>query len=92
MKTTIEDLKTMTLTEITEVIVADWTSGPAPGLPVWFGARPYLEAMGHLTDMDDMYGADSAKTVVLYFLSNSAQWKGETARAVKAELRRRLNA
>ena len=61
-------------------IRADW------GTP-WFGAEPYLDAMGCLTDMDSMFGLDDADTVVRYFLSNAKTWKGETARRVKAELK-----
>ncbi len=53
----------------------------------YFGAVPYLHAMLSLDDMRDSYGADSAKSVVLYFLSNAATWRGETAKRVKAELK-----
>jgi hypothetical protein len=52
----------------------------------YFGALPYLEAMYSLRTIEDEYGADSAKSIVLYFLSNAAGWKGEVARRVKAEL------
>ncbi len=50
-------------------------------------AAPYREAMADLTDMTQMYGADSAKSVVLYFLSNAATWRGDTAKKIKAELK-----
>lgn len=53
----------------------------------YFGAVPYLEAMYSLRTIDDEYGADSAKSIVLYFLSNAQQWKGDVARRVKAELK-----
>jgi hypothetical protein len=79
-----EVLPELTLTEIAQVITNEWQ-------PVWFGAVPYLRAMFELEDMNSAYGADSANSVVLYFLSNAKTWKGETARAVKSELRRRLN-
>lgn len=55
--------------------------------PVWFGAVPYLEAMGTLTSINDSYGLDSAKSIVVYFLANAAQFKGEDARRIKAELK-----
>ena len=54
---------------------------------VYFGAKPYLAAMHALTSIDDAYGADDARSIVLYFLSNATSWKGETARRVKAELK-----
>ena len=53
----------------------------------YFGAVPYIGAMLFLRDIKDDYGADSAKSIVLYFLSNAATWKGEHARRIKAELK-----
>lgn len=54
---------------------------------VWFGAKPYLDAMSSLDTLNDNYGLDSAKEIVIYFLGNAAQWKGETARCIKKELK-----
>ena len=68
------------LNAIAREIGADWK---AP----YFGAVPYLRAMACLSGIDDQYGADSAKSIVLYFLSNATTWRGETARRVKAELK-----
>lgn len=53
----------------------------------YFGAVPYIEAMGMLCDIDDMYGCDDAKSIVLYFLANASTWRGPVARRVKAELK-----
>ena len=53
----------------------------------YFGAVPYLQAMGELSSIDDKYGYDSARTVVRYFLSNASQWRGDNARRIKAELK-----
>lgn len=53
----------------------------------YFGARPYLGAMLALQDIRDDYGADSARSVVLYFLSNAHTWGGPAARQLKAELK-----
>lgn len=50
-------------------------------------AAPYREAMADLTHISDMYGADTAQSVVLYFLSNAATWRGDTAKRVKQELK-----
>jgi len=55
--------------------------------PVSYYAKPYLEAMECLETVKDNYGSDSGKTIVAYFLSNAAQWTGETARAIKKELK-----
>lgn len=57
---------------------------------VWFGAVPYLNAMASLDSMKDNYYADSAHSVVLYFLSNATTWRGDDARRIKAELNRML--
>jgi hypothetical protein len=73
-------MQTRPLYEIADEIRADWSN-------VWFGAAPYLEAMRALGDIDDMYGADSARSIVLYFLANAATWRGETARRIKKELK-----
>ncbi len=54
---------------------------------VWFGAVPYLEAMGSISHISESYGCDSAKSVVLYFLANAAQFRGPDARRIKLELK-----
>jgi hypothetical protein len=43
--------------------------------------------MRSLYSVNDAYGYDDGKTVVLYFLSNAASFKGEAAKALKAELK-----
>lgn len=57
------------------------------GKPVHYAAKPYVDAMSCLNSINDMYGADSAESVVLYALSNLSSWRGEKAREIKAELR-----
>jgi hypothetical protein len=76
---------TRPLCEIANEIVNDWGSQH-----VYFGAKPYLRAMQSLDKITDRYGEDSAKDVVIYFLSNAKTWRGETARRVKAELKAML--
>ena len=71
---------TRPLYEIAAEIRKDWQK-------VYFGAVPYLDAMSTLTSIEDNYMFDSAKSVVLYFLSNATTWKGDVARRVKAELK-----
>lgn len=60
--------------------------------PLPFGAVPYVTAMGSLLSLEDTYGADPARSVVLYALSNLATWRGPVARQVKKELREMLAA
>jgi hypothetical protein len=69
-----------TLSTIAREIKADWKNP-------YFGAVPYIQAMQSLSGIRDMYGYDSAKSIVLYFLSNASTWRGEKAKAIKAELK-----
>lgn len=69
------------LYEIAREIKQDWKA-------VNYGAKPYLEAMYSLDSINDKYGMDSAKSIVLYFLSNAGTWRGETAKRIKAELKK----
>jgi hypothetical protein len=71
------------LHEIAQEIEANWPK-------VYFGARPYLDAMHALNGIDDVYGFDSAREVVMYFLSNATTWRGPVARVIKAELKAML--
>lgn len=54
----------------------------------YFGAKPYLSAMRQITIIDDKFGADDAKHIIVYFLSNATTWRGEDARRIKAELKK----
>lgn len=76
------DLTNLTVSELAELVRADWKK-------VYFGAVPYLDAMSCLRTVNDNYGLDSGESVVLYFLANANTWRGDVARAVKAELKRR---
>lgn len=71
---------TRTLNTIARDISRDW---PTP----YFGAVPYLDAMHGLQTIRDKYYYDDAESVVRYFLSNATSWKGDNARAIKAELK-----
>jgi len=53
----------------------------------YFGAVPYIAALGWLQRPDDFCGNDSARTIIAYFLCNASTWKGEDARRIKAELK-----
>ena len=56
----------------------------------YFGAVPYINAMHMLVTLDDRYLLDSARSVVLHFLTNAQSWRGADARRVKAELKRMM--
>lgn len=68
------------LCDIAREIRTDWKKP-------YFGAVPYLQAMASLGTITENYGADDAKSIVLYFLSNAQTWRGETAKRVKKELK-----
>jgi len=68
------------LYEIARDVRKDWKK-------VNYAAAPYLSAMAELDGINGMYYADSAKSVVLYFLSNASSWRGPVAKAIKAELK-----
>jgi hypothetical protein len=53
----------------------------------YFGAVPYLSAMLKIDDINGDYYEDTAASVVLYFLANAKTFRGDKARALKAELR-----
>ena len=53
---------------------------------VYYGAEPYLSAMGTLYTIKDSYGCDSSESILNYFLANAHTFRGEHARRIKAEL------
>lgn len=50
-------------------------------------AEPYLDSMSELETINDNYYLDSARSVVLYFLSNASGFRGPDAKRIKAELK-----
>jgi uncharacterized protein YjaZ len=54
---------------------------------VHYAAKPYLSAMSSMTTIKQDYGYDSGYSIVAYFLSNAASWRGDDARRLKAELK-----
>lgn len=79
-----DNLSRMKIREIARLIGRDW------GGKVNYAAKPYLQAMFSLDDVKDMYGMDPGSSIVAYFLSNARSWKGEVAKAVKKELKKRI--
>lgn len=68
------------LAEVAQEIYETWPK-------VNYAAKPYLRAMEELDLVTGSYGADSAASIVRYFLANAASWRGEDARRIKAELK-----
>lgn len=68
------------LSAIARDIRADWK-------PVNYAAKPYLDAMATLDNINEKYMFDSGKSIVLYFLANASSWRGDKARAIKSELK-----
>jgi hypothetical protein len=56
-------------------------------IKVNYAAKPYLDAMMELNSINDKYGFDNARSIILYFLSNASSFRGERAKALKAELK-----
>jgi hypothetical protein len=71
------------LRDIAAEIKANWKT-------VYFGAAPYLAAMQSIDSIKDNYGEDSARSIVVYFLSNAQTWRGDVARRIKKELNDQL--
>jgi hypothetical protein len=73
-------METRKISAIAMEIINDWQK-------VNFAALPYLKAMLSINYVNDSYGYDNGKTIVLYFLSNASTYKGETAKKLKLELK-----
>jgi len=52
-----------------------------------YAAKPYLEAMRDLSSINDKYGYDDARSIILYFLSNASSFRGDKAKVLKLELK-----
>ena len=76
---------TRPISQIAHDIVRAW--GPSK---IHFAAKPYLVAMQDLDSINGRYFEDSARSIVLYFLSNAKAFRGDAAKALKAELKSML--
>lgn len=83
----LEDIKSADLSDLAGMIVRDLR---AQGKQVPAAAKPYLDAMRTMGSINENYGMDTGASIVGYLLSNLASYKGETAKAIKAELKSRL--
>lgn len=83
------ELEELPLRSVANLAWYDWSKAKNG---VNYAAQPYLSAMMALDSHEDNYGADSGDMIVRYFLNNASSWRGEIARTVKAELKRRIGA
>lgn len=75
-----DTIKSLTVSEIAHAIAKDWQN-------ISPYAKDYLDAMKDIQDINGSYYADSAKSVVMYFLANASSYRGDNARAYKALLK-----
>jgi hypothetical protein len=71
---------TRTISAIARDIQNDWKK-------VNYAAAPYLSAMLSLQSLESSFGYDSGESIVRYFLCNASSYRGEKAKALKAELK-----
>jgi len=53
----------------------------------YFGAKPYLDAMTQLDNINSKYMYDDARSVIMYFLANASTFRGNDAKVLKQELK-----
>jgi hypothetical protein len=70
----------VTVSEIAHAIANDWQN-------VNPYAVDYLNAMKQIRSVNESYYAESAHSVILYFLANAGTYRGENARTYKALLK-----
>jgi hypothetical protein len=72
---------------IANMILKDWRKQKSG---VYFGAKPYLQAMLSMNTIDDNYGQESGRSIINYFLANAGTWRGEEAKRIKLHLKKLL--
>lgn len=82
-----------TFSAIANEVVDLWKAKYGKDLP-WSlkCALPYLQAMAecYTTNKNAQYYAETVESVVIYFLANITNWRGEDAKRIKAELKEML--
>ncbi|MEO5348895.1 MAG: hypothetical protein H7836_04540 [Magnetococcus sp. YQC-3] len=74
------DLQNKSINQLGAIVAKEWVKP-------YFGAVPYIKALQQIND--GKYLFEDEKTIVIYFLSNARTWKGDIAKEVKQELKRR---
>lgn len=87
------DNKKRTFSDIAAEVLNLWKAKYGKNLP-WSlkCALPYLQAMLECdtTDKNATYYAETVESVVVYFLANITNWRGDNAKRIKAELKEML--
>lgn len=82
-----------TFSDIAAEVLNLWKTKYGKNLP-WSlkCALPYLQAMLECgtTDKNARYYAETVESVVIYFLANITNWRGDDAKRIKAELKSML--
>lgn len=73
------------LNKIAAEILTLWRDNP-PSVNVRRFAMPYVRAMLDLESCKDMYGLEYGDMIVVYAVSNMANWRGDDARRIKTDL------
>jgi hypothetical protein len=86
-----ENIETKTFSEIAQFIATDWKKRQ----PLHDHYLRHLQSLHFTKTINEngrhnMYGADTAQAVVLYFLCNASTYRGPNAKMVKNELKKRL--
>lgn len=80
-----ESINGLSIASVARIIRRDHQS---KGKELPCGAKPYVEAMACLNTVQDKYILDDGGDIVARALCNLGGWRGETARVVKAHLKK----
>ena len=69
------------ISAIAKEIKKDW------GDKINYAAKPYLNSMLSLNNINEYDLNESASSIITYFLSNASSYRGDTAKKLKAELK-----
>lgn len=72
------------ISHIARDIRIDWKN-------VKYSAKPYLDALTQVHDVNDQFGYDDARSLIRYFLANASTYKGENAKKYKLELKQLIS-
>lgn len=82
-------MKPKPLNQLAAEILVDWKDNPSMGSYRRF-ALPYVQAMLSMRTCEDRYGLEWGDMIVARALNALSQWRGATARKVKADLNEHL--
>ena len=52
-----------------------------------YAVIPYLNAMDCLMDVSDMFGLDTGRAIISYFLNHADSWRSADGQRIRAELK-----